>query len=106
MLRLLLQDFILHARLLLCAASVHEQDEPGAEQRRIREIRIDIASRYTEEQAKDSSWKSFTNRHNTPMPVHKPHHRNCHQAVTSRCLWLPDQPIQRMPGNDSLPVGA
>ena len=106
MLRLLLRDFILHARLSLCVASVHGQDEPGAEQRRIREIRIDLASIYTEEQARHSFWMSFTNRHNTPMTVHKPHHSHWHPAVTSRCLWRPDQPIQRMPGNDSLPVGA
>lgn len=66
MLRLLLQIPILLACLSLCAASAHGQDETGAEQRRIREIRIDIAPIYTEEQAKDSSWKSFTNRHNTP----------------------------------------
>ena len=66
MLRLQFQFSIVLACLSLCAASVHGQDEPDTEQRRIREIRIDIASIYTEEQAKASSWKSFTNRHNTP----------------------------------------
>ena len=105
MLRVQRQDSIVLVCLSVCAASVHGQDEPGAEQRRIREIRIGIASMYTEEQAKHSSCKSFTNRHNTPMTVREPH-SNCHHAVTSRCLWRPVQLFQRMPGNDSLPVGA
>jgi hypothetical protein len=66
MMRLLLQVSILLACVLFCASLAHGQSEPGAEQRRIREIRIDIAPIYTEEQAKGSSWKSFTNRHKTP----------------------------------------
>ena len=39
----------------------NEQVESVDEQRRIREIRIDIAPIYTEEEAEGSSWKSFTN---------------------------------------------
>jgi len=57
------QVSILLATVLFCASVVHAQNEPGGEQRRIREIRIDVAPIYTEEQAEKSSWASFTNRH-------------------------------------------
>ena len=63
MVRLLLGVSILLAYVLIWSSLVHAQSEPGNEQRRIREIRIEIAPIYSEEQAKDSSWNSFTNRH-------------------------------------------
>jgi outer membrane protein assembly factor BamA len=64
--RLLLQASITLACVLFCASLAHGQSEPGAEQRLIRKIRIDVAAIYTEEEAKDSSWRSFTNRHKIP----------------------------------------
>ena len=62
--RLTLQVYILLTSVLLCPAlanAQNEQVESVDEQRRIREIRIDIAPIYTEEEAEGSSWKSFTN---------------------------------------------
>jgi outer membrane protein assembly factor BamA len=64
--RLLLQISVLLACIFFSTSPVYGQDETGTERRRIREIRIDIAPIYTEEQAKGSSWKGFTNRHKTP----------------------------------------
>ena len=57
------QALILLVSLLLCTTLAYAQAEPGGEQRRIREIRIYAADPYTEEQAAESSWKSFTNRY-------------------------------------------
>jgi hypothetical protein len=62
MLRLLRQALILPASLLVCASLAYAQAEPDGEQRRIRQIRIYLADPYTEEQAAESSWASFTNR--------------------------------------------
>ena len=66
MVRLLLQVSVLIACVLIYAPLANAQGEPGGEQRRIREIRIDIEPIYTEEQAKESSWASFTVSHHTP----------------------------------------
>jgi hemolysin activation/secretion protein len=72
MVRQLLQVCILLGGVLLCPAFANaqteqtEQVEPVEEQRSIREIRIVIAPIYTEEEAEESSWKSFTREHHTP----------------------------------------
>ena len=60
--RLVHRALILLTTVLLCTALAHAESEPGGEQRRVREIRIEIAPIYTEEQAEKSSWKTFTNR--------------------------------------------
>jgi outer membrane protein assembly factor BamA len=72
--RRLRQPSFLLAGAFFCASSVFGQVEPnlepsiepGVEQRRIREIRIDVAPIYTQEQASGSSWRTFTNSHKTP----------------------------------------
>ena len=51
------------AGALLCAAAANAQVEPEGEQRRIREIRIEIAPIYSEEEAKESSWASAIDRY-------------------------------------------
>ena len=51
------------AGILLCPAFANGQGEPGPEQPRIREIRIDIATVYSEAQAEESSWARFSNRY-------------------------------------------
>ena len=63
MIRLLLQTLILLTGVLLCTALANAQEAPAGEQRRIREIRFYISDPYTEEQAKESSWASFTDRY-------------------------------------------
>ena len=51
------------AGTLLFAAAANAQVDPEGEQRRIREIRIDIAPIYSEEEAKESSWASAIDRY-------------------------------------------
>jgi hemolysin activation/secretion protein len=64
-----LQVYILLASVILCPTFANAQDEQNEpvesvdEQRRIREIRIDIAPIYTEEEAEESSWARFTKDH-------------------------------------------
>jgi hypothetical protein len=59
---LLREISVLLAGVLLFAALAHAEEEPGAEKRHIREIRIDVGTIYPEEQAETSSWKNFANR--------------------------------------------
>jgi hypothetical protein len=56
---------ILLTGILLCIPLANAQSDSGNEQRRIREVRIDIGPIYSEEQAEESSWASFTNRYHT-----------------------------------------
>lgn len=55
--------FMLLAGAFLCVATANAQVEPEAEQRRIREIRIDIAPIYSAEEAETSGWARFTNKY-------------------------------------------
>jgi outer membrane protein assembly factor BamA len=64
--RLVQRALILLTTVLLCTALAHAESESGGEQRRIGEIRIEVAPIYTEEQAEKSSWKTFTNRRHIP----------------------------------------
>ena len=52
---------------MLWTTFANAQSESGGEQRRIREIRIEIAPIYTAEQAEKSSWAEFTNSHHNPV---------------------------------------
>jgi len=61
--RALQQSLTLLAGVLLCATVANAQAEPAGERRRIREIRLYIANIYTEEEADESSWASFTDRY-------------------------------------------
>lgn len=60
------QILILLAIVLFCPSFTYAQEKTGAEQRRIREIRVFIETIYTEEQAEKSSWADFANRFHTP----------------------------------------
>jgi hypothetical protein len=51
------------AGALLCTAPVSAQVETDVEQRRIREVRIEVGPIYSEEEAEESSWASFTNKY-------------------------------------------
>jgi outer membrane protein assembly factor BamA len=61
--RLSRQAVLLLTSVLLSTALAWAESAPGGEQRRIREVRIEIAPIYSEEKAEESSWAAFTNRY-------------------------------------------
>lgn len=61
------QRFLIYlSSAFLCASLAAEQTAPNGEQRRIREVRINVAPVYTEEHAQESGWARGVNRFHTP----------------------------------------
>ena len=54
---------ILFAGSLMCVSFTHAQEVTESEQRRVREIRIEIAPIYSAEEAQESAWARFTNKY-------------------------------------------